>query len=125
MQTCNNKGYPPPPARKQVTTLFIQTLKTKRLPSLPTPKQVKTSPPAQKFEWEVKMFHVKHWGKVSCDKKRAGSWGFPAGCRGSTGAGVGGWRERARRGGMGRTVLLDSPAGPAIMEPEEARRWRF
>ena len=44
VQTCNNKGYPPCRTHKQVTALFIQTLKTKRLPSLPTPKQVKTSP---------------------------------------------------------------------------------
>lgn len=96
-----------------------------RLSPTSRPQAGDDPPQPPKYEWEVKMFHVKHGGKVSCDKKRVGSRGFPAGCRDSTGAGVGGWRERARRDGMGRTVLLDSPAGPAIMEPEEARKWRF
>ena len=44
VQACNNKGYPPPPARKQETMPFVQTCSNKGYPPPPARKQVTTLP---------------------------------------------------------------------------------
>ncbi len=52
VQTRNNKGYPPPPARKQVTMPFVQTCSNKGYPPPPARKQVTTLPHTKSMSGE-------------------------------------------------------------------------